>query len=347
MPSKQFGGRITTDWKARYESSPNWKGSSFKNLVHTQTAISWRDLPGIICKQLKGHKEGAPKAALPMAQFRPEAFLQAEAQPKFIWYGHSVLLLRLCNQTILIDPMLGGDASPIGPKRTRRFSENTLDIISELPDIDLMLITHDHYDHLDYDSIQQLKAKVKKAFVALGVKRHLTSWGMEAHLIEEFDWWQSRVFRDIEITFTPTRHFSGRGITSLAKCLWGGWAFKTPGHNIWFSGDGGYAGHFKEIGHRLGPFDLGFMECGQYCVDWAQIHLFPEESVQAALDAKVNVAMPVHWAGFNLSYQHAWYKPAEDFMRHATANGLKPLTPSLGEMFTLHSKSHPWWQAHK
>ncbi|GIV32642.1 MAG: membrane protein [Chitinophagales bacterium] len=347
MNSKQFGGKITAQWKKEYQNSPNWEGGSFKNLMPTQTAVNWRKLPGILCKQIKGHREGYPKADLPLAPLNKEQFLHLASSAMFAWYGHSVLLMRLNNKTILIDPMFGEDASPIAPKKTMRFSRNTLKLIDDLPEIDLMLITHDHYDHLDYDSISRLKPKVKNAFVAMGVKRHLANWGYDKKIIHEFDWWDSETFEDIHITFTPTRHFSGRSITSLAKCLWGGWALKTSTENIWFSGDGGYAVHFKEIGKRLGPFDIGFMECGQYCVDWPQIHMFPNESVQAALDAKMKVAMPVHWAGFNLSYQHSWYEPAEAFVNHARHHSLSHLTPSLGELFQVSATTGKWWQNYK
>lgn len=243
--------------------------------------------------------------------------------------------------------MFGSHASPIGPIKTKRFSAKTLPIIDDLPEIDLMLMTHDHYDHLDYDSIMKLKSKVKHAFVSLGVKRHLVSWGMEEHLIEEFDWWDQKLFHDINITITPTRHFSGRGINSLAKCLWGGWAFKTQHENIWFSGEGRYGKHFKEIGKRLGPFDIGFMECGQYSVDWPQIHMFPNESAKAAKDAHVQTAMPFHWAGFNLSYAHDWYEPADSFLQEAHQLHLKAITPALGKIFTATSHTDAWWKKYK
>ena len=346
MSRKQFGGKITALRKARYKQSPNWRDGSFKNLIDTQTGIDWRQLPGILYKQIKGHEDGYPKQALPVSNFNLEEFLRSSSTSKFVWFGHSVLLMRVNDQTILIDPMFGDDASPIAPTKTRRFSDNTFSLIDELPDIDLMLITHDHYDHLDYASISRLKSKVRTAFVAMGVKRHLVSWGYDDQHIQEFDWWDTQEFADIRITFTPTRHFSGRGLTSLAKCLWGGWAFKTSSENIWFSGDGGFGDHFKEIGNRLGPFDIGFMECGQYCVDWPQIHMFPEESVQAAIHAGVKAALPVHWAGFNLSYQHSWYEPAESFVQNAGQHGLAVLTPSLGEVFQVDSSTSKWWQKH-
>jgi len=347
MPSKQFGGKITPDWKLKYQASSNWKNGTFQNLMETQTAINWKQLPTILYKQIKGHKEGQPQSLLPVDLFNAEQFHSQADKAKLIWYGHSVVLLKLNNKTILIDPMFGPDASPIGPKRTKRFSADTLAIIDQLPEIDLLLLTHDHYDHLDFASITKLKPKIKQAFVALGAKRHLIHWGVNEAIIQEFDWWNSKNFHGIQVTFTPTRHFSGRGLTSLAKCLWGGWVLKTGQENIWLSGDGGYSHHFKEIGDRLGPFDLGMMECGQYCVDWAQIHLFPNESVQAAIDAKVKTAMPIHWAGFNLSYQHAWHEPANEFIKHAQQKKLHYITPSLGQIFNHQSITHNWWEKFK
>ena len=348
MRSKQFGGKIANHWKATYQLSPNWKNGSFKNLIETQTGIDWKKIPGMLCKQIRGNKEGYPKMPLAVEPFDKTDFLKPSEKAKIIWYGHSVILMRLNNQTILIDPMLGDNASPIAPTKTKRFSEGTLNIIDELPEIDLIVLTHDHYDHLDLASIQKLKAKTNQYFTSLGVKRHLVSWGIDEKNIEEFDWWDSKTFNDIKITFTPTRHFSGRGITSLAKCLWGGWVFKTESENIWFSGDGGYGDHFKEIGERLGPFDFAMMECGQYCDDWPQIHLFPNESVQAALEAKVKIAMPIHWAGFSLSYQHSWYEPVEDFIKHASEEGLQYITPSIGESFTSTSSTKEnWWTKYK
>lgn len=345
MPTKQFGGKITAHWKGIYENSPNWDKGIFNNLEETQTAINWRQIPGILCKQIKGHPQGMPKQNLAMARFQKDEFLETSLESKFVWFGHSALLMRIQGQTICIDPMLGPDASPIAPTKTKRFTANVLDVADEIPDIDLLVISHDHYDHLDLASIIRLLPKIKKAYVALGVKRHLVSWGMRPDVIEEFDWWQYRTHEDMRITFTPTRHFSGRGLTSIARCLWGGWMFETGSEKIWFSGDGGYGQHFKEIGKRFGPIDFAFMECGQYCPDWAQIHLFPRESVQAAIDAGVRKAMPVHWGGFSLSYHHGWNDPADDFVKFAEEIGLPYSTPKIGEVFDSNSKTHFWWVA--
>ena len=340
----QFGGKATKELQAQYEQSENWKDGSFKNLEKTEMNMSLAKMPGVLYKQFtkKGRK---PKTNLPIIPFDKAAFLAQTDKAKFIWYGHSVVLMRMNNKTILIDPMLGSDTTPIAPFGNKRFSKNSLDLIDDFPQVDLILLTHDHYDHLDFDSIQMLKHKTKKYFVALGLKRHLIRWGVQADLITEFDWWNDTMLEDIQITFTPTRHFSGRGLTDRAKCLWGGWVFKTEKENIWFSGDSGYGMHFKLVGEQLGPFDFGFMECGQYNDDWRSIHMFPDESVQAALDAKVKKAMPVHWSGFALSYQHIWTEPADQFVAFSKEKELNYLLPRLGELFTYSDKiQNEWWR---
>ena len=305
-------------------------------------------MPKMIYKQLSNRGGREPKQPIPVVPFDKTAFLKASEKAKFIWYGHSVLLLRIANKTILIDPMLGPNTTPIAPMATKRFSENTLDLIDDFPEIDLVILTHDHYDHLDMASIEKLKHKTKEYYVAFGVKRHLEAWGVDSEVITEFDWWDSQSFGAMQITFTPTRHFSGRGLTDRGKTLWGGWVFKTSNENIWFSGDGGYGKHFKEIGEKLGPFDIAFMECGQYCVDWHLIHLFPEEAVQAALDAGAKKILPVHWAGFSLSYQHTWKEPADDFVKFAKSKNVDYVLPRIGELFDADSELQEcWWNSYQ
>jgi len=341
---KQFGGKVTKKLAKQYAQSKHWSNNSFQNLELTNLTISLLDFPRVIYKQLSNQSGRIPKQPLPVEPFDQTTFLSTSEKAKFIWYGHSVILMRLQEKNILIDPMLGPDTTPIAPIPTKRFSENTLDLIDDFPEIDLIIMTHDHYDHLDYASIQKLKGKTKNYFVAMGVKRHLVSWGVEPDLVKEFDWWDAADFGNVKITFTPTRHFSGRGLTDRLKTLWGGWVFKTANENIWFSGDGGYGEHFKEVGKRLGPFDLAFMECGQYNDDWPEVHLFPDGAVQAAIDGGVKKAVPVHWAGFPLSYQHTWQEPAEDFVEAANEQGLDYVLPHLGRIFETNSMlQEKWW----
>ncbi|REH01599.1 MBL fold metallo-hydrolase [Flavobacterium aquicola] len=340
---KQFGAKPTKSDVENYSKSKQWDGEKFLNIENTSMDISIRTMPKLLYKQFCEKKDRAPKAPLNIIPFNNEAFSKSSETAHFIWFGHSVLLLRMNDLTILIDPMFGSNAAPISPFPIKRFSENTLDIIDELPIIDLVLLSHDHYDHLDYDSIQKLKPKVKQFYVALGVKRHLIKWGIDAEIITEFDWWDTADFNTIQITFTPTRHFSGRGLRDRAKSLWGGWSLMTPKEKIWFSGDSGYGQHFKEIGRRLGPFDFAFMECGQYNENWSQIHMFPEESVQAAIDANVQTFMPVHWAGFALA-QHSWTEPVERFIEAANKQNIKCIVPKLGEIVSIEtSKTSDFW----
>lgn len=341
---KQFGGKVTDQLKEQYKKSPNWREGVFQNLETTELAASFSKMPGMIYKQLTQGKEKEPEKPLPIVPFNKAEFLAPSPESKFIWYGHSVVMMRMSRKTLLIDPMLGPNTTPIAPIATKRFSENTLSLIDDFPEIDLILLTHDHYDHLDLASIQKIKSKTKKYFVALGVKRHLVHWGVEPEKIIEFDWWENKTLENISVTFTPTRHFSGRGLTDRTKTLWGGWNFKTEKENIWFSGDGGYGKHFQEIGKKLGPFDFAFMECGQYNYDWHPIHMFPNESVQAAIETGAKKAMPVHWAGFALSYQHSWKEPVEDFIKSAEENKLNYSTPTLGKIFTPSSLEYEkWW----
>jgi len=346
--NKQFGAKITKELEQRYARSANWDGKKFVNLEETTMDVSFLTLPNILYKQFCQREGRSPKQDLPIMPFNEAAFLAPSDKIKFIWYGHSVLLMRVNNKTLLIDPMLGSNAAPVAPFAIKRFSANTLDIIDSLPEIDLVLLTHDHYDHLDYDSIQKLIPKVKQFYVALGTARHLIKWGVAADSIQEFDWWDEHIFNDTQITFTPSRHFSGRGLTDRAKSLWGGWVFKTRTENIYFSGDGGYGKHFVMVGEKLGPFDFGFMECGQYNEYWHQIHMYPGEAVQAAIDAKVKHIMPVHWAGFALSL-HPWVEPVNRFVAAAKEKQIPFKVPQLGELFTIDPATQQkiWWQEHK
>jgi L-ascorbate metabolism protein UlaG (beta-lactamase superfamily) len=341
---EQFGAQPSDSDIERYSHSEHWNGEIFVNDEPTKIDVNFFTLPQMLYKQFLNRGTRQPSVPLPLIPFDKDRFLSSGEAFSAVWFGHSAILMRVANTTIFIDPMLGPNAAPISPFPERRFSENTLDLIDALPELDLVLLSHDHYDHLDYDSVQGLKDKAKNIFTALGVGRHLRKWGIDDGKITEFDWWEDRVFNDIKITFTPSRHFSGRGPNDRAKSFWGGWVLNTGKENIWFSGDGGYAGHFKEIGKRLGPFDLGFVECGQYSDLWHDIHMYPEESVQAALDAGVRKAMPVHWGAFALS-QHPWTEPPERWVAEADKKELDYIMPSLGETIKLDSgMRREWWR---
>ncbi|UCE94216.1 MAG: MBL fold metallo-hydrolase [Flavobacteriaceae bacterium] len=340
----QFGGKIGKNEKSRLKVSKNWKGGKFLNLEKTTMELKLSGIPGLIQESNKAKKTQNPKSNLDILPLNPEDF-QRDGEPKFVWYGHSVLLLQIQNKNLLIDPMLGQDASPVGPIRTKRFSQSSLEIIDDLPEVDAILLTHDHYDHLDFESIRRLRQKVEMFLVPLGVSRHLERWGVDNTSIKEFDWWDNIELFDLNLTFTPSRHFSGRGLSDRTKSLWGGWVIKSDEFAVYWSGDGGYGDHFKLIGEKLGPFHWGFMECGQYNRRWHQIHMYPEEAVQAAIDADVKTAIAVHWGAFSLALHH-WKDPIERFVHAAQQNNLHYLSPRIGEVVKGENTSlGHWWEA--
>lgn len=344
---KQFGAQPSTSDIETYARSKQWNGKIFENTEPTTIDVSFSTLPKLLYKQFCDKANREPLQKLSIINFDIQHFEQSADGFKAIWFGHSAILLRMNDTNIFIDPMLGPNAAPISPFPVKRFSDNTLDILDKLPQLDLVLFSHDHYDHLDYESLLRIKSKTKYFFTALGVGRHLKKWGIEENRITEFDWWDERMFNDIKITFTPSRHFSGRGLKDRSKSLWGGWVFSAGKENIWFSGDGGYGEHFIEIGKRIAPFDFAFMECGQYNKLWHQIHMYPEEAVQAAIDARAKKIMPVHWGGFSLA-QHPWTEPAERFVAEAEKKGVDYIMPLLGEEINLHSDMKAkWWEAIK
>lgn len=341
---KQFGGKLTEELIAEYATSPNWKDDKFVNLVETDTDINYTALPNELYERIFNSNGREPKDKIKIKPLDKEEFVQPADTAKIIWYGHSAVLINMNGTIILIDPMLGPDASPTAPFKTLRFSEDTLPLADELPDIDLVLLSHDHYDHLDMDSIIKLKDKTKHFYVALGIKRHLAEWGIDENTVTEFDWWDNHEYGDVTFTFTPSRHFSGRSLTDKQTTLWGGWVISTKEERIYFSGDGSYGQHFKEIGEKLGPFNFGLVECGQYDELWPEAHMTPEESVQAAIEAKIQVAMPVHWGAFSLS-GHPWKDPIERFTMHAKDKSLTVCHSAPGDTFCCADSEWPqWWE---
>lgn len=341
---KQLGGRINKSERQKLSRSEHWNGKKFENLEATSMDINPRTLPGLLKKQFTNTNGRIPKRLLPIVPFDQVAWEKPSATAKFIWYGHSVILLQVDGKNILFDPMFGEDASPIGPIRTKRFSEGTLAILQQLPELDVVLMSHDHYDHLDLASYEILKSKTKQFIVPLGLGRHLEAWGINAGQIQEMDWWERTTIDDIKIDFTPSRHFTGRGLMDRSKSLWGGYVLKSKNQNIYISGDGGYGQHFKTIGEKYGPFDFAFIECGQYNDAWRQIHLHPEESVQAAIDAKAKLAMPIHWGAFKLA-MHNWEEPVERFTAEAENKKFAWCTPRMGEIVEINGNypREKWW----
>ena len=227
----------------------------------------------------------------------------------------------------------------MGSEMCIRDSNNT---VEHLPSIDVVIISHDHYDHLDYRAVAALDSKVQRYLVPLGVKAHLQRWGVSGDRITEMDWYDSAKHQSLNFTLAPSRHFSGRSIKRSAT-LWGSWVVKSSEQSVYFSGDSGYFDEFKKLGQSHGPFDIAFVENGAYNLNWTQIHMMPEESVQAALDLNAKVFFPIHWGRFDLS-SHSWTEPVTRAKRAASEQGIALATPLIGEVFT--TTEYPvseWW----
>lgn len=344
----QFGAGVSASDKKAYQQSKYWDGKKFLNMEETTMDIGLKEIPGLLKKQFTDREGRSPKENIPVVPFNMQEWNKNPGKAKFIWYGHSALLLQIDGKNYLMDPMLGDDSSPIAPMKTKRFTDGILEMIDQFPPLEAIFMTHDHYDHLDYASISKLKAKVNKYYVALGVDRHLVSWGIPKEQIQQFDWWDSLEEKGLKITFLPSRHFSGRGLTDRAKSFWGGWVIEWDEHRIYCTGDGGYGKHFKEIDERFGSFDWAFVECGQYNKLWHQIHMYPEESVQAGIDVHAKISIPIHWGGFALAL-HDWKEPVERFSAHAQKMQAAYCLPQIGEIVLMgeEPQENDWYKKHE
>lgn len=257
------------------------------------------------------------------------------------WFGHSSYLIRTAGMHILVDPVFSGFASPI-PVSGKSFKGSDVYTVADMPPIDVLIITHDHYDHMDFKTIMQLDPKL--ICTSLGVGAHLRHWEVDEKKIVEFDWWESQQLADgVQLTATPARHFSGRGLTRF-KTLWSSFVLQSPQARIFIGSDSGYDDQFTKIGQQFGPFDIALLECGQYNEGWPQIHMMPEETVQAAADLQAKVLMPVHWGKFALSL-HTWDEPIKRLTARAKETGMPIATPKIGETVVL-GRPYPqeaWW----
>lgn len=287
-------------------------------------------------------KEVKPPKALPYIDEPLIAYHQTH--PKLTWFGHSSYLLQAQGYNILVDPVFSGNASPI-PGTMRAFPGSNSYGAAQMPRVDLMLLTHDHYDHLDKKTQLALKDKTVRYICPLGVEKELIKWGISATKIQSLDWWASiEVKERLKLTAMPARHFSGRGFIN-GKTLWASYLLAFSGYNIYIGGDSGYDDHFKQIGDRAGSIDLAILECGQYNTKWPLIHMFPEEVVQAAIDLKARVLMPVHWGKFGLAY-HNWDEPILRVRAAANEKNFPLTTPRIGESVIIGESypADPWWE---
>jgi len=323
---------------------PNYNGKTFTNLGPVKENFGWSDYKKIFSLMMKGNPNRKPGRPLPQQDWS-EAELAAvtDTTTTAIWYGHSAFFLKMDGLNILLDPMFGDRPSPVPFLINSRFNSSLPIQTEELPPIDLIVFSHDHYDHLDYGSIRRLKDKTKHFLVPLGVGAHLIKWGVPKEKITELYWNQSTVYQGISFTCTPAQHFSGRGLGSRMTTLWCSWVITGQKHNLYFSGDSGYFDGFKTIGDAHGPFDLCMVECGQYNELWKDIHMMPEETAQAHLDLRGKTLMPIHWGAFTLA-MHDWNEPVIRLKAAAQEKGIHLITPRIGEPIVVGSPKalEPW-----
>lgn len=258
--------------------------------------------------------------------------------------GHSTILMRLNGEFILTDPVFSDRASPVQWAGPKRFHSTPI-TIEALPDIKVVVISHDHYDHLDKNTIKQLSGKVEHFVTPTKVGQYLIDWGVDKSKITELNWWESAQIENFTLVATPAQHFSGRGLFDRDSTLWASWVIKTDSSNLFFSGDGGYFGGFKEIGERFGPFDITLIENGAYNEHWPDIHMMPRQSIQAHIDLKGKAMLPIHNSTFDLSL-HDWFEPLERTYVLALENEVRLITPIFGEAVSIKNpgNNYTWWR---
>ena len=284
--------------------------------------------------------ENAPASEIPLHKLTRADFVSAAADFAFYWLGHSSMIFELDGKRILIDPVFG-NAAPI-PWAVGRYTPPPLSL-QELPEVDLVLLTHDHYDHLEYDFIDFIKERKVEYVVPLGVGGRLRRWGVDAERITELNWEDEVTFNTITITSVVSRHFSGRTLNDRNTTLWNNFIIAGRDKKIFFGSDGGYGQHFKRLGAKYGPFDLVCLEIDAWNERWPYSHLFPTQVKLAFNDLHGKKLLPIHWGVFDLAV-HPWKESIHQVYSEALENNIPILTPLMGERTTLESVTYPWWQ---
>lgn len=343
MEQDIFGKVATGERLSLINQSSNFMRGKFQNQSFTpdlaEEASYFKVLKDALFKRSKRNR---PAGLLP-SQKTNLLTLDPE-KDALVWFGHSSYFMQIDGKRILIDPVFCGHASPFS-FMVGSFKGSDVYTAEEMPQIDYLFITHDHWDHLDYETVSKLRPRVGRIVTSLGTGAHLEHWGFDRDKIIELDWNQQA---DLEIGFlataTPARHFSGRGY-KRNQSMWASFVFQTPSKKIFIGGDSGYDTHFATIGKEHGPFDLALLECGQYNNAWRYIHMMPEQTVQAAIDLKAEKLMPVHWGKFALAL-HAWDEPIERVTNEAHRLSVPIIHPMIGEELDLNEmgSTSEWWK---
>ncbi|UOQ54965.1 MBL fold metallo-hydrolase [Hymenobacter cellulosivorans] len=345
--SPEMGGKPTKAERAAYAKTGRYKDGEFQNLIPTNVSTGGSML-GMLWKFLFDKSPNSmPPAPLPTRPLDSVSITRKTPEMlRATWFGHSASLVEIAGYNVLFDPMLSVKMGPLSWVTPKRYNSSLAITAEQLPAIEAVLISHDHYDHLDYQTIRRLKDKTRRFYVPLGVGAHLRAWGVAPDKIRELDWNDSVQLPNLTIVSTPARHFSGRGLTNRNSTSWSSWVLKSATKRVFYSGDGGYGPHFRSIGQQHGPFDLALLECGQYDQQWSQIHMTPEQSVLAGLDVRARVMLPVHWGAFSEAF-HDWNDPILRATTEAIRLKLPITTPELGQPVMPGAgplPQLPWWQ---
>lgn len=343
---KPFGGKASkADRKNYAERAANFDGKKFHNEEDFSAVMDKNAAPDPLTfskRQTRPDFEFPTK--MPDYLSDPENRLPLE-EFRVTWFGHSSLLLQMHGMNILIDPVFSEMISPVSWVGSKRFSHPPVSV-AQLPEIDILILSHDHYDHLDYDVICEIDPKVKQYIVPLGVENHLKRWKVKAEKITNMAWWEETEINGLTIACTPAQHFSGRKLVDNMTTLWCSWVLKDDYHKIFENGDSGFAPHFEKIHEKYGDFDFALMECGQYDVQWPKVHMFPEQSAHAAKVLGAKVVQPIHWGAIVL-FRHGWDDPVERFLLAAEKENLTVITPCIGQTARLETPSlfmERWWR---
>ncbi|EMF84272.1 beta-lactamase family protein [Leptospira weilii serovar Topaz str. LT2116] len=339
-----FGGTPEGKRLERMRTSKMYKDGKFENDPFVPNIVSGT-YTNIIWRQLFGNEQRTPPSSIPVIYPDPKSF-SPNTTPglRTIWLGHASVLVEIDEVRILTDPVFSNKVSPFKSVGPERFFPPPISL-ENLPSIDAVVISHDHYDHLDMNTAKYLASKGTKYFVPLGIGAHLEHWGIPENQIIELDWWEKGNVGKVEIVCTPAVHYSGRGLLNAKSTLWASWSIIGPENRFFHSGDTGYSPHFAEIGERLGPFNLTSIKVGAYDITWEGIHMNPEKAVQAHLDLKAKRMLPIHWGTFNLAIHH-WDEPILRTVKSAKQYQIDLVTPKPGEVVVGGTTfvSEAWWE---
>jgi L-ascorbate metabolism protein UlaG (beta-lactamase superfamily) len=340
----QFGQKPNGERLERIKQSPNYRDGQFQNISPSPVLVEGYSYTTVMYEYLFGRTPNLTPSA-PIPNIKSDLKSLPKEQDLLVWFGHSSYLLQLDGTTFLVDPVLSGYASP-SSLLTKAFEGSNVYQVEDLPQIDYLLISHDHYDHLDYETITKLKGKVGTVICGLGVGAHFEAWGYDPAKVIERDWWEEITFdKEVKVHLTPARHFSGRGIQP-GKTLWTSYVIETPSKKIYVGGDSGYDTHFAAIGEKFGGFDLAIIENGQYDVAWRNIHVLPEDAIQASKDLNAKTVFPVHSGKFKLA-NHPWDEPYLRISELANTAGIPLVTPIIGQLVDLNDSTQTfpkWWE---